>query len=175
MYTPPREEESPVWPKILGVIVILALIGVGGWYFFWYRPAQEDAERERIEIARKTEAARVEKERLAEAERQLRLAEEQRITDSLANALPKEGLIETLSGRTGRYYVVVASAVDDDLIMDYANKLKANGVNSKIIPPFRGVKFYRLAVADGDTYADAQTTADGLKGEYGDGVWVIRY
>jgi hypothetical protein len=81
-----------------------------------------------------------------------------------------------LSGRSGRYYVVVASAIDGDLIMDYAKKLSAKGVSTKIIPPFGKSAFHRLAVADGDTYQTTQETADGLKGgDYGDKVWVVKY
>ena len=89
---------------------------------------------------------------------------------------PAIGTIETLSGRSGRYYVVVASAIDGDLIMDYAKKLSANGVSTKIIPPFGKSKFHRLAVAEGDTYPTTQETADGMKGgDYGDKVWVVKY
>jgi len=70
---------------------------------------------------------------------------------------------------------VVSSAVDGDLIMDYAKKLSVKGTSTKIIPPFGKWKFYRLAVGDYDTFATAQTNADGVKGEYGSGVWVIKY
>ena len=104
-----------------------------------------------------------------------RAEDEKRRADSLANATPAEGTIETLTERTRRYYVVVASAIDDDLIMDYAKNLSKKGVSSKIIPPFGKVKFFRIAVAEGETYADAQATADGLKAQYGDGAWVVKY
>ncbi|NBP68850.1 MAG: hypothetical protein EBU52_08900, partial [Cytophagia bacterium] len=114
-----------------------------------------------------------EQERLA----QERLEEERRRAqaEAEANAKPKEGSIETLSERTKRYYVVVSSSIDGDLVMDYAKKLSANGVNCKIIPPYGKVKFSRLTIAEGDTYASAQTLADGLKAQYGDGLWVIKY
>jgi hypothetical protein len=71
--------------------------------------------------------------------------------------------------------VVIASAIDGDLIMDYARKLSAKGINAKIIPPFGNVKFHRLTVAEGETFAAAAQTAEGLKGEYTDGAWVIKY
>ncbi|NBW37696.1 MAG: hypothetical protein EBR30_22290, partial [Cytophagia bacterium] len=118
----------------------------------------------------------------AEAEEQERLAQERleeerrrAQAEAEANAKPKEGSIETLSERTKRYYVVVSSSIDGDLVMDYAKKLSANGVNCKIIPPYGKVKFSRLTIAEGDTYASAQTLADGLKAQYGDGLWVIKY
>jgi len=104
-------------------------------------------------------------------------ARQKRISDSLAiiELKPAEGTIETLEGRTGRYYVVVASDIDDDLLMDHAKDLSGKGISSKIIPPHGKVRFYRLAIADGDTYTSAQATADGLKAEHGDKLWVTKY
>jgi hypothetical protein len=168
-------EEKPVWPKVLGIILILLLIGGGVYYFLVYQPDQKQArERERQEkiLADKEAAKRREELRLAEIKKQ----EEQRRLDSLAS-IPKVGTIETLSGRTGQYYVVVASAVDDDLLTDYANKLVKTGKNVKIIPPFgKTGKFYRLAIEGKESYADAQASADGMKGgEFGDQLWVVRY
>jgi hypothetical protein len=169
-----EEEESSNLPKILGILAVLLIIAGGIWYFLVYKPKQDDlAEKAKQEQLAKEEAAN--KKKLEDEETQRRADEERRKADSLANATPKEGAIETLSERTGRYYVVISSAIDDDLIMDHAKLLSAKGVSSKIIPPFGKVKFFRLAVAEGDTYASAQTTADGLKGEYGDGAWVVKY
>jgi type IV secretory pathway VirB10-like protein len=166
------DEESSPWPKILGILAILALAGGAYWFFGVYQPKQK-------EKAKQEQLAREEAERKAEAQRladESRRAAEQRRADSLANIqTPKEGSIETLSERTRRYYVVIASAIDGDLIMDHAKTLSSKGVSTKIIPPFGKAKFYRLAVAEGDTYNDTQATADGLKGEYGGAVWVIKY
>ena len=59
--------------------------------------------------------------------------------------------------------------------MDYAKKLSTTGLSTKIIPPFGGKKFYRLAIADQDTFASAQASADGSKATYGPAVWVLKY
>jgi len=171
-----QDDKPAIWPKIVGILAVLIIVGGAIWYFVSYRPAQLQAEakvkRERLaaqEDARKKEAARQEEQR--------RLDEEQRKAAATpAVVIPPAGTIETLSSRSGRYYVVVASAIDGDLIMDYAKKLSAKGVTTHIIPPFGKTKFHRLAVADGDTYANAQATADGMKGgDYGDKVWVVKY
>jgi len=171
-----QDEKPAIWPKVLGVLLVLLIAGGAVWYFAMYRPKQVQAEeqvrRERLaaqEEARKKEAARLEEQR--------RLDEEQKkAAAATAVATPPAGTIETLSDRQGRYFVVVASSIDGDLIMDYAKKLSAKGVTSRIIPPFGKTKFHRLAVADGDTYANAQATADGMKGgDYGDKIWVIKY
>ena len=172
----PEEEESPsVWPKILGLLLILALAGGVIWYFVSWRPKQLAADAK----ARREQLAIQEEDRKKELERQKAeelLAEERRKTEAQVAAIPPPGTIEALSSRTGRYYVVVASSIDGDLVMDYAKKLSKKGVTSKIIPPFGKSKFHRLAVAEGDTYINTQATADGMKGgDYGDKVWVVKY
>jgi hypothetical protein len=169
------DNDGSVWPKIFGILAILALAGVAYWFFGIYQPKQREAERIENERKAKEDAdAKAEQRRLA-AEQAARDADQRR-ADSLANLTNKVGSIETLSERTQRYYVVAASAIDGDLLMDKAKILSQKGVNCKIIPPFGKTKFYRLAIAEGDTYATTQSTADGMKGgDYGDALWVIRY
>ena len=95
--------------------------------------------------------------------------------EALAKADPAEGYMESLTAPTGRYYVVVASAIDADLVMDYAKKLSAKGISTKIIPPFGKTKFSRITISDHDSFAEGQTAADAAKAEYGTAVWVIKY
>ncbi len=170
-----KEETPSAAPKVIGIIVLLLLIGGAVWYFAFYRPqqlAQKEKERKEL-LAIQEEAKRKEDERLA-AEK--RAEEDAKKAQTQVTATPAVGTIETLSGRSGRYYVVVASAIDGDLIMDYAKKLSTKGVSTKIIPPFGKSSFHRLAIAEGDTYPATQETADGLKGgDYGDKVWVVKY
>lgn len=169
------DEGNSPWPKILGIAALLLIIGAAAWYFGWKKPQDDAAARAKAqqEEQARLDATRAEEERVAE---QRRIAEEaQRRADSVATATPPVGTIETLNERTGRYYVVIASAIDGDLIMDYAKDLSQKGVNAKIIPPFGNVKFHRLTVAEGDTFTATQQLADGLKGEYNDGAWVIKY
>lgn len=158
-------------PKIFAIVIVIALALTAGWYFAVYKP-QKDAEAKALSEKNRKDAEAKEQARLLEEQR---LEEERRRAAEAANAAPKEGSIETLSERSGRYYVVAASSIDADLIMDYAKKLSAKGVTCKIIPPYGKVKFSRLTVAEGDTYADTQKVADGLKGEYTDALWVIKY
>ncbi len=170
-----EEEEPSQWPKILGIAVGVLFLAAGIYYFTAiYLPAKE-AEKAREAAARlKREQLKNEADEKAALEARAREAEQRRL-DSL-NAIPKVGTLERLEGRTGRYYVVIASAIDVDLLTDYANQLVKKGSSVKIIPPFGKTKFHRLAVDVKDTYADAQTTADGLKGgDFGSEVWVVKY
>jgi hypothetical protein len=171
-YSYEEDEPRSSAPLIISLI-IGAVILVGGFllYKYWYVPKGEKEKQELL--AREADEKRRSDEALAkekEDEDRKRLA-----ADSLANAKPSEGRIETLNERTRRYYVVVTSNVDDDLMMDYAKKLSVKGVSSKIIPPFGKWKFYRLAIADFDTFNAAQSSADASKAEYGSTLWVIRY
>lgn len=175
IHTYEEDEPASVWPKVLIIIVLLAVAGGAAWYFGYERPRKQAIEA----AAQKERDDKVAED--AQRKRDLEIAEQkrrddERRADSLANLAPKEGSVEALTERTGRYYVVIASAIDDDLIKDYATKLSKNGVVCRIIPPFGKTKFSRLAVDAKDTYADAQETADGMKGgDYGNEIWVVRY
>ncbi len=173
-YTPVEEPKSNA-PVIIAIIIGLILI-VSGFliYQFVYKPKAEKAKKELLakqaaDKKKDEEAARLAKEK-EEAERR-RLEEEK----AAAPVTPTEGAIVTLSERTGRYYVVIHSDLDDDLLMDYAKKLSAQGTSSTIIPPSGKKKFFRLAVGDYETFADAQANADQMKATYGTGIWVFKY
>lgn len=171
----PQEEPKSNAPVIIAVIIGLVLVVAAFLiYQYVYKP---QAEKEKKELAEKAAAAKKKREEDARLAKEREEAERKRLEEeAAAAATPAVGTVETLTSRTGRYYVVIASAVDGDLIMDYANKLTAKGTSSKIIPPFGKWKFYRLTInGDFDTYANAQTSADAAKPEFGEGAWVIKY
>jgi len=175
-YSYMEEKQSSIWPKVILIVLLVLAAGGALFYFAYYAPKQKKIQ-EQILADQQRKQALADKKRLEEEAKNERLRQEaQRKADSLAS-IPKVGTIERLSGRTGQYYVVVASAIDDDLLMDFANKLIAKGKNVKLIPPLgKDGKFHRLAVEAKDSYADAQTAADGLKGgDYGDQLWVMKY
>lgn len=175
-YTPEEESNSNA-PVIIAVIIGLVLVVAGFLiYQYVYKPKAEKAKKEQLakqeaDKKRKDEEARLAKEK-EEAERR-RLEEEK--AAAATPTTPPVGTIETLNERTGRYHVVISSDIDDDLIMDYAKKLSANGTSTMIIPPFGKKKFYRLVMGNYDSFAEAQTNADAVKSNYGNGVWVIKY
>jgi phosphoglycolate phosphatase-like HAD superfamily hydrolase len=164
----PRSNAPLFIGLIIGVVILVAGFLI---YKYWYVPK---GEKEKIErLAKEAEAKRqAEEARLAQEKAE---AERKRLEEEAAHAKPATGTIETLTDRTRRYFVVVSSNIDDDLLMDYARKLSAKGVSSKIIPPYGTTKFYRLAISDFDTFSAAQTNADAAKAEYGPALWVIRY
>ena len=166
------EEPKSKAPFILGIVIVLVL-AVSGYliYNFVIRPRQlaEKAKQEQLAKDALLKKQQEEEARLAKEREDERLR-----LEALEKAKPVIGTIETLSARTKRYYVVVTSDIDDDLLMDYAKKLSSKGISTKIIPPFGAKNFFRLAIADHETFALAQTNADAVKGDYV-GVWVIKY
>ncbi len=170
----PQEEAKSNAPVIIAIIIgLVLLVAAFLIYQYVYLPK---AEKEKKELAAKAANEKKKREEAARLAKE-KEAEEQRKREEAAAivAKPAIGTIETLTGRTGRYYVVIASAVDGDLIKDYANKLSVKGTGTKIIPPFGKWKFFRLTVGDFDTYANAQSNADSAKPEFGEGAWVIKY
>jgi len=166
-------EKSP--SSILIGILVPILILVGGYfgYVYLYKKPKEKAAKE---LAAKAEIEK--KKKAEEAARLAKLKEEEearRREEEAKNAKPAIGTIEVLSAATGRYYVVAVSSVDDDLLMDEAQRMSANGVSTKIIPPFGKWKFYRLSISDYETFPLAQASVEETKGNYGGQLWVMRY
>jgi hypothetical protein len=168
------EDDSKPKAPLFIVLIIGVVVLVAGWLVWKYivEPSNMKAKQEKMAkanaIKAQEEAAKLAK--LKEEEERQRQANEQ-----VANAKPTEGVIEVLSAPSKRYYVVISSAVDGDLVMDNAKKLSAKGVSTKIIPPFGKAKFSRLAIGDYESFAAAQSQADAVKADYGNTVWVIRY
>jgi len=171
----PAEEPKSNAPVIIAVIIGLVLVVAGFLiYQYVYKPKAEKARKEQL-AKQEAKKQKEEEDRLAKERQE---AERRRLEEEKAAAAPvaqAEGTIETLNERTGRYYVVISSAVDGDLTMDYSKKLVADGTSIRIIPPYGKWKFYRLTIGNFDTFADAQVHADEVKSKYGDGVWVIKY
>jgi phage-related minor tail protein len=176
-YAAKAKEEESKSGKIIGVIVVLLLLAGVLWYFMYFQPEQQAAEKAKQEQINQQKAQQ-EKERIAEekAAEEARLqADEEARLQAEEDAKPKIGTIETISEKTSRYYVVVSSGLDGDLAMDYAQKEVNNGTNIKLLSPLGTNKFYRVTVADHDTWVDAENTANDLKSTFGDGVWVLKY
>lgn len=177
-YRPPHQESNA--PKIIVLIAVILLVGAGIWYFGFYNP-QQQAEQARIEQEQQeAEESRQAEERRQEEERQRQLAQQreaERIAaeEEAAAREPQEGSFERLTSRTGNYYVVVSSSLDDDLATDFAKKLSQEGLNTKLLEPTGNNKFHRVAVAGFDAWSDAQGKADELKGRFGENIWVVKY
>ena len=84
--------------------------------------------------------------------------------------------IMTVMAPKGLYYVIVASHIDMDLAMDYAQKIvQKKAIHVKVIMPEKDKYFVRVAVAHEKSFEEANQKAQELKGEYGESVWVMKY
>jgi len=174
VYKPPKPESNA--PKIIGVLVVAIIVVAVGWYFGFYRPGQvaKEKEKARIEQQKKdVEARRLKEQQQKQAEAQ-RLAEEQQRQQE-EDARVAAAQVTTISESTGRYYVIIGSFVDGDMAMDLGNKLSGEGTGTSLIPPFGKKKFYRLAIKDFSSFDEAQASANELKSEYGENLWVLKY
>ncbi len=90
-------------------------------------------------------------------------------------ATPSVGQIDTITSRTGRYYVIISTSIDDDLAHDYAKKLSKQGVNCTILGSSAKKGYHQLSVADFGTLKEANDKAAELRDTYGKNVWVMKY
>ncbi|MEQ9307524.1 MAG: SPOR domain-containing protein, partial [Marinoscillum sp.] len=85
------------------------------------------------------------------------------------------GEVTRLSEKTGKTYIIVGSFFDDDIANDFAGDLSVKGRSPMVIPPFGESRFYRVAIAEFETFKDAQASLDGYKTEFGADIWPLRY
>ncbi|MDA0193991.1 MAG: hypothetical protein O2887_12980 [Bacteroidetes bacterium] len=94
-------------------------------------------------------------------------------TQPAATSTP--GQVTTITSATGRYYIIVASFIDDDMANDHGKKLAGQGASVKIINPFGDRKFWRVSVADYGILREAVNGTNQLKPQYGDDIWAVKY
>ena len=179
---PQRPENRPKNPKKksggggAAIIIILVILLLGGGlaagYFFYLKPKQEEEARIQREQEEAEEQARL--EQMAEEARQdsIRMAEE---AARMAEEETKQygGGLNVLTERTGQYYVVVASFIDEDMANDYAEELSEKGESVFLLK--REKNFSRVAVDVAESFNDANQLVQEYKPEFGDGVWVLRF
>lgn len=163
-------KRSPVGWILLIVFIVLALI-VG--LFWWLNKDEEPVVVEKPKPTVTTPAT--EEPEPIETPKTEALEDRAQQEKALRYTPTGSGEVTRLSTATNKYYVVVASAIDDDLLMDYARKLTDQGRNVTILEPRGSTKFHRLAIAGFESLNDAALAAEQNKAEFGQGVWVKRY
>ncbi len=169
------EEKSPA-PKIIISILVILLIISGVWYFGFYAPQQKAIAEKAVQEALIAKQKAEEQRRLDEEQR--RLAEEQRLLaleEEEKSLQPEPGQVNILTERTGRFYVVIGSFIDDDLAMDYGNELSEKGIGTMLLSPIGKNKFYQLALSEHASFDEAQEDANEIKGDYSNELWVYKY
>jgi hypothetical protein len=93
----------------------------------------------------------------------------------LKSVLQAIGAISVKGQPLDKYYLIVASFLDNDLAFDYAEKLILSGSNVIIIPPFSTSKLTRVALLEYETLEKANIGLDKYKDEFDDKLWVLKY
>ena len=93
----------------------------------------------------------------------------------LESALKAIGAISVKGQPLDKYYLIVASFLDNDLAFDYAEKLILSGSNVIIIPPFSTSKLTRVALLEYETLDKANIGLDKYKDEFDEQLWVLKY
>ena len=93
----------------------------------------------------------------------------------LKSVLQAIGAISVKGRPLDKYYLIVASFLDNDLAFDYAEKLILSGSNVIIIPPFSTSKLTRVALLEYETLEKANIGLDKYKDEFDDKLWVLKY
>ena len=152
-----EKKEGGISPFAI-IIVILALSAAAYFIFFNNQDEAEPA----IPIEQKTEQPVIEK------------------TPVPVKIAPKPepkpvASLTTIYAPTARYYVVIGRFYDEDLAIDKANEIVANGTSAFIILPAGGFKLHRVGIHASNAWSDAASKLDGLKSKYGDNIWVLKY
>lgn len=161
---PPAYEEPPKKSRTL-IFILLPLILIGlGWIaymIFLAGPSEEENKKAAESILKQNEKPK--------ATQPLEAEKPQAVEPLVA------GTTTLLDGPTSRFYIILHSSIDDDLIRDRCDVLNAQGVSCRVIPPFGRWKTYRLAIGDYASFDEAQTAADAQKATYGADIWVMKY
>ena len=169
------EEESSNAPKIIGGIIgVLALAAII-WYVGFYRPKQQkladeaQAKQEELDYKKAQEAETLKKQAAADAA----AAADNQTPEVVPEDLNAE--VKILSERSGRYYIVLESFIDEDFAKDFGNKIAKEGTPSFLIPPYSKKKMQRVAIGGYESMDEAQTGLNNLSEEFGTGKWILKY
>ncbi|WP_421765404.1 SPOR domain-containing protein [Ekhidna sp.] len=183
--------------KFVKVVVfgILIFASLGTVFLLWYQsnggeeeqPVAEKVERpvENKPVEKPAEEATTENNTASENQPETKPAETQpkstpadtRPAATQPKPAPQSnpGTVNALSARTGNFYIVIGSFLDGDMAVDYANELAGQGKSPSIIPPFGNAITHRVAISGYASLAEAQRSVNGLKADYGQDIWILKY
>lgn len=176
--------------KILIGALVLILIVSAGWYYGYYLPAEDTRQKEQFALEQKQieeMKTRMEQERLEKQKSDSLALVISTSDDSLVQIESSEpviintpiesniGTIDTVAEKTGLYYIIVASVINEEYVMTHAKKLSAQGISCKIIPRYTTRNFNLLSIAELKTLEEAQARIEVLRPEYGERIWVLKY
>jgi hypothetical protein len=127
-------KKSPVGWIILIIVVLVAVAVAIFWFLNKDDKTKEVVQQQRPVQPQVTQPAVVEEDTAASDQLAVIPKKvEPKQENTLAYQPGAAGEVMEISDRTNRYYVIVSSSIDDDLIKDYASKLSKEGYACKIL------------------------------------------
>jgi hypothetical protein len=146
----------------LVMLLVLALVIAGGW--FYYQNANEG----------ESEVASVEP--VAEEQVSVPAPPAQEVVEAPVEEEEMFTLTEIKSrGDRTRYFLVVASFIDEDLAKDHAEQLHENKMNTFLVYPYGEIAYYRLAIGQYESFALAAEEIEKVKDNFKENLWVLKY
>lgn len=146
----------------LVMLLIFAAILVGGWFYYDYSFNGEGK-------AEKPES--IIKETVPEPAPPLQEPVDEPVEEVETFSLTE---IQSRADRP-RYFLVVASFIDEDLAKDHAEKLHAGKMNTFLVYPYGEIAYYRLAIGQFESFALAAEEIAKVKDNFKENLWVLKY
>jgi len=164
---PPAEKEKD---NTLGVFLIILLfilgLGFGLYYFGVFDQLNQRTSPEKAETELPEEPIPS-----TPAPEQEAVIEEPVVEEEISPELSEFNSRE----RAPRYFLVVASFIDDDLARDYSNRLNKEGENTFLIHPYGKIHYFRLAIGQYENVDLALEAMEEVQGNYKENLWVLKY
>lgn len=143
------------------LVLILGVLGFGGW--FYYENNQDQITGEQPQITDQIE----EKAPPAPAPE---------IKEEMEEPVTKITLTE-IRARVDRprYFVVVGSFINEEMAKDSSVKLHQNEINTFLVYPYADIANYRLAIGHFESYELALQEINRVKGGFKENLWVLKY
>lgn len=146
----------------LVMILVLSVLLLGGWFYYDY-PSNGAQEAENVDA--------VVEEQIPEP-----VPPVQELIEAPVEEVETFSLTEIKSrADRPRYFLVVASFIDEDLAKDHAEKLHADKMNTFLVYPYGEIAYYRLAIGQFESFALAAEEIARVKEKFKENLWVLKY
>lgn len=90
---------------------------------------------------------------------------------------PEEYILTAITarGEAPRYFLVVASFIDEDMARDHSAVLQRQGKHTFLVYPYGDIAYYRLAIGQFESFALASNEISRVKDNFEENLWVLKY